>query len=142
MNNHCLINTQEINKYFYIAKNPTVSSLNKFSKNIKKTWKGYEKMFCISKTLKVDILSKIGYKNGIALGLVISAVGSFLFFPAAQASSFNIMLTGLFILGLGFSLQQTAANPLAIVMGNPATGSQRLSFAGGINNVGTTIGPS
>jgi FHS family L-fucose permease-like MFS transporter len=95
----------------------------------------------ISKTLKVDILSKIGYKNGIALGLVISAVGSFLFFPAAQASSFNIMLTGLFIVGLGFSLQQTAANPLAIVMGNPATGSQRLSFAGGINNVGTTIGP-
>ncbi len=95
----------------------------------------------ISKAFKVDILNKIGYKNGIALGLIISAVGSFLFFPAAQASSFNIMLTGLFIVGLGFSLQQTAANPLAIVMGSPSTGSQRLSFAGGINNVGTTIGP-
>lgn len=95
----------------------------------------------ISKTLKTDILNKIGYKNGIALGLVISALGSFLFYPAAQAASFNIMLTGLFIVGLGFSLQQTAANPLAIVMGKPETGSQRLSFAGGINNVGTTIGP-
>jgi len=95
----------------------------------------------ISKYLKTDILNKIGYKNGIALGLIISAFGSFLFFPAAQNASFNIMLTGLFIVGLGFSLQQTAANPLAIVMGNPATGSQRLSFAGGINNVGTTIGP-
>ena len=95
----------------------------------------------ISKAFKVDILNKIGYKNGIALGLIISAVGSFLFFPAAQACSVNIMLTGLFIVGLGFSLQQTAANPLAIVMGNPSTGSQRLSFAGGINNVGTTIGP-
>lgn len=95
----------------------------------------------ISRAFKMDILNKIGYKNGIALGLVISAVGSFLFFPAAQSSSFNIMLTGLFIVGLGFSLQQTAANPLAIVMGSASTGSQRLSFAGGINNVGTTIGP-
>jgi FHS family L-fucose permease-like MFS transporter len=95
----------------------------------------------ISKNLGTDILNKIGYKNGIAIGLIISAIGSFLFFPAAQYASFNIMLTGLFIVGLGFSLQQTAANPLAIVMGNPATGSQRLSFAGGINNVGTTIGP-
>ena len=95
----------------------------------------------ISRSLKVDILSKIGYKNGIAIGLLISALGSFLFLPAAQSSSFSIMLTGLFIVGLGFSLQQTAANPLAIGMGDPATGSQRLSFAGGINNVGTTIGP-
>lgn len=95
----------------------------------------------ISKWLGTDLLNRIGYKNGIAVGLFISALGSILFYPAAQASSFNIMITGLFIVGLGFSLQQTAANPLAIVMGNPATGSQRLSFAGGINNVGTTIGP-
>lgn len=95
----------------------------------------------ISKTLKTDILNKIGYKNGIAIGLLISALGSFLFYPAAQASSFNIMITGLFVVGLGFSLQQTAANPLAIVMGSKSTGAQRLSFAGGINNVGTTIGP-
>jgi FHS family L-fucose permease-like MFS transporter len=51
------------------------------------------------------------------------------------------MLTGLFIVGLGFSLQQTAANPLAIVMGDPKKASQRLSMAGGINNFGTTIGP-
>jgi FHS family L-fucose permease-like MFS transporter len=51
------------------------------------------------------------------------------------------MITGLFIVGLGFSLQQTAANPLAIVMGDPTKGSQRLSLAGGINNIGTTIGP-
>ncbi|MFY8035309.1 MAG: MFS transporter, partial [Flexibacteraceae bacterium] len=47
----------------------------------------------------------------------------------------------LFIVGLGFALQQIAANPLAISMGDPATGSQRLSMAGGINNLGTTIGP-
>src|SRR5574343_1453075 len=51
------------------------------------------------------------------------------------------MISGLFIVGLGFSLQQTAANPLVITIGDPKKGSQRLSMAGGINNVGTTIGP-
>ncbi|MFN5182316.1 MAG: MFS transporter [Bacteroidota bacterium] len=95
----------------------------------------------ISGILKKDLLAKLGYKNGIALGLAISAIGTFLFYPAAEMSSFYIMITGLFIVGLGFSLQQTAANPLAIVMGDPAKGSQRLSLAGGINNFGTTIGP-
>jgi MFS transporter, FHS family, L-fucose permease len=95
----------------------------------------------ISYFLKGDILNKIGYKNGIALGLVISALGTLLFYPAANTASFPLMLSGLFIVGLGFSLQQTAANPLAIVMGDPKTGAQRLSMAGGINNFGTTIGP-
>ncbi len=88
-----------------------------------------------------DILNRLGYKNGIALGLLISAIGTFLFYPAAQFTSFNWMIAGLFIVALGFSLQQTAANPLVIRMGNPELGSQRLSLAGGINNVGTTIGP-
>src|SRR6185312_13476239 len=98
--------------------------------------------YFISKATKGgDILNTIGYKNGIALGLVISALGTLLFYPAAETASFGIMITGLFIVGLGFSLQQTAANPLAISMGDPKTGSQRLSLAGGINNFGTTIGP-
>jgi len=97
--------------------------------------------FVVSKAMGGDILNKIGYKNGISLGLIISALGTLLFYPAAQNASFNLMITGLFIVGLGFSLQQTAANPLAIVMGDPKTGSQRLSMAGGINNFGTTIGP-
>ena len=95
----------------------------------------------ISKINGGDILNRLGYKNGIALGLVISACGTLLFYPAAELVSFPLMITGLFIVALGFSLQQTAANPLAIVMGDPAKGSQRLSLAGGINNVGTTIGP-
>ena len=95
----------------------------------------------ISKLYGSDILNKIGYKNGIALGLVISACGTLLFYPAAQLVSFSLMITGLFIVALGFSLQQTAANPLAIVMGDSSKGSQRLSLAGGVNNIGTTIGP-
>ncbi|MBD0295064.1 MAG: MFS transporter, partial [Flavisolibacter sp.] len=97
--------------------------------------------FAISKASGGDILNRIGYKNGIALGLIISAAGTLLFYPAAENASFLLMITGLFIVGLGFSLQQTAANPLAIVMGDPRNGSQRLSMAGGVNNIGTTIGP-
>ncbi|MBL0330550.1 MAG: MFS transporter [Bacteroidetes bacterium] len=97
--------------------------------------------FLLSKMSGGDILNKIGYKNGISLGLMISAIGAFLFYPAAESESFGLMITGLFIIGLGFSLQQTAANPLAITIGDPKKGAQRLSLAGGINNIGTTIGP-
>ncbi len=97
--------------------------------------------YIVSKIIGQDILNRIGYKNGIALGLVISACGTLLFIPAADNVSFPLMISGLFIVALGFSLQQTAANPLAITMGDSKTGSQRLSLAGGVNNVGTTIGP-
>jgi FHS family L-fucose permease-like MFS transporter len=97
--------------------------------------------FAISKAIGQDLLNKIGYKNGISIGLMISALGTLLFYPAAETASFPLVITGLFIVGLGFSLQQTAANPLAIVMGDHRTGSQRLSMAGGVNNFGTTIGP-
>jgi len=95
----------------------------------------------ISALLKQDLVNRIGYKNGLALGLVVSALGTLLFYPAANLSSFPLMLSGLFIVGLGFSLQQTVANPLAIALGPIKTGSQRLTLAGGINNFGTTIGP-
>ncbi|MFT4093684.1 MAG: MFS transporter [Niabella sp.] len=95
----------------------------------------------ISKVIGKDLLQSLGYKNGIAVGLIISALGTLVFYPAAQTESFGLFITGLFIVGLGFSLQQTAANPLAIIMGDPKLGSQRLSMAGGVNNFGTTIGP-
>jgi FHS family L-fucose permease-like MFS transporter len=89
----------------------------------------------------VDLVTKIGYKNGLMTGLFISAFGTLMFIPAAWYNSFALMLSGLFIVGLGFSLQQIVANPLTIALGSPETGSQRLSMAGGINNIGTTIGP-
>ena len=95
----------------------------------------------ISVVIKQDFINKIGYKNGLALGLTISALGTLLFYPAANMHSFPLMLSGLFTVGLGFSLQQTVANPLAIALGPITTGSQRLTLAGGINNLGTTIGP-
>ncbi|MFZ6798718.1 MFS transporter [Undibacterium sp. Di24W] len=95
----------------------------------------------VSGLIKEDLINRIGYKNGLALGLGISALGTLLFYPAANTGSFPLMLSGLFIVGLGFSLQQTAANPLAIALGSHETGSQRLTLAGGVNNFGTTIGP-
>jgi len=97
--------------------------------------------FVISAALKKDVLNKIGYRNGLALGLIISAAGTLLFIPASNNASFAMLISGLFIVGLGFALQQIAANPLAIQMGDPSKGNIRLSMAGGINNVGTTIGP-
>lgn len=95
----------------------------------------------ISKAIKQDLVNKIGYKNGLFVGLLISATGTLLFYPAANIGSYPLMISGLFIVGLGFSLQQIVANPLSIEVGPVETGSQRLTMAGGINNLGTTIGP-
>src|ERR1700712_2604062 len=97
--------------------------------------------FFVSKAYGGDILNKYGYKNGIAVGLILSALGTLLFYPAAETASFYLMITGLFIVGLGFSLQQIAANALVVALGDPQTGAQRLSLTGGVNNFGTTIGP-
>lgn len=92
-------------------------------------------------SLKGDVLSKFGYKKTLAFGLFISALGAFLFIPAASMANFWVFLLALFIVGLGFSVQQIVANPLAIQMGSPETGAHRLTMAGGINSLGTTIGP-
>lgn len=92
-------------------------------------------------SLKSDVLQKFGYKKTLSFGLVVSAIGAFLFVPAATNASFVFFLAALFIVGLGFSVQQIVANPLAIKMGSPDTGAHRLTLAGGINSLGTTIGP-
>ncbi|TXC81693.1 sugar MFS transporter [Luteibaculum oceani] len=96
--------------------------------------------FILSKT-SGDPLNKIGYKRGLILGLVISALGSFCFIPAAKLGSYPLMLGGLFVVGLGFALQQIVANPFVIALGEAKTGSHRINLAGAINSLGTTIGP-
>ncbi len=88
-----------------------------------------------------DPLNKIGYKKGLVLGLLISAIGAAGMVPAASEQSFALMLTALFVIGLGFALQQIVANPYVIALGDPATGAYRASFAQGVNSFGTTIGP-
>jgi len=88
-----------------------------------------------------DLVAKWGYKRSIVYGLLFSALGAVAMIIAVNANTFEGMLFGLFIVALGFSLQQTAAQPFAISLGDPATGTSRVNLAGGINSFGTTIGP-
>jgi FHS family L-fucose permease-like MFS transporter len=88
-----------------------------------------------------DIINKIGYKRGIIYGLFISVIGALLIIPSANAENFNAILASLFVVALGFSIQQTCAQPFAIALGDPATGSHRLNLGGGVNSLGTTLGP-
>lgn len=88
-----------------------------------------------------DPLSRIGYKKGLILGLLTSAAGTLLFIPAAGYESFGLFLTGLFVVALGFALQQIVANPYVIALGEPSTGAHRASLAQGINSLGTMISP-
>jgi MFS transporter, FHS family, L-fucose permease len=98
-------------------------------------------LFITSNVIGNDILNKIGYKKGIIYGLLISVVGALLIIPSANAGSFMAILVSLFIVALGFSLQQTAAQPFAISLGDPSTGSHRLNLGGSVNSLGTTLGP-
>src|ERR1700712_979398 len=98
-------------------------------------------LYYASQISRIDIMNKLGYKNGIIYGLVISALGALLMVPAVNSGSFGFILGAFFVIALGFSLQQTAANPFVIVLGTPETGSNRLNLAGGVNNFGTLLGP-
>lgn len=88
-----------------------------------------------------DVVGKWGYKKSIVYGLLFSALGAGAMIVAVKSNVYLGMLIGLFIVALGFSLQQTAANPFAISLGDPKTGAGRVNLGGGINSFGTTIGP-
>jgi FHS family L-fucose permease-like MFS transporter len=96
--------------------------------------------FIISATTS-DPIARMGYKNGVVVGLLISATGSALFWPAATLLSYPLFLGGLFIVGLGFAMLQIAANPYVTILGPERTASSRLNLAQAFNSVGTTIGP-
>lgn len=88
-----------------------------------------------------DPINRIGYKKGIIIGLLLSGVGSLLFYPAAQFHIYGFFLSALFVLGLGFTLLQIAANPYVAILGPEKSASARLNLAQGFNSLGTTIGP-
>jgi FHS family L-fucose permease-like MFS transporter len=88
-----------------------------------------------------DPINKIGYKNGIIIGLVVAGIGCFLFYPAAQYKLYGFFLAALFILGLGFTMLQIAANPYVSILGSPETASSRLNMSQAFNSLGTTIAP-
>jgi len=88
-----------------------------------------------------DPIAKIGYKNGVVIGLLISATGSAMFWPAAVLMQYPLFLAALFVVGLGFAMLQIAANPYVTILGPEKTASSRLNLAQGFNSIGTTIGP-
>ncbi len=88
-----------------------------------------------------DPINKIGYKKGIITGLLVSGVGALLFYPAAQFHMYGFFLSALFVMGLGFTLLQIAANPYVAILGSPESASSRLNLAQGFNSLGTTIAP-
>jgi FHS family L-fucose permease-like MFS transporter len=98
-------------------------------------------LFFMSSLIGKDLVGTWGYKKSIVFGLLFSALGAVAMITAVNANSFYGMLFGLFMVALGFSLQQTAAQPFAISLGDPSTATSRVNLGGGINSFGTTIGP-
>jgi MFS transporter, FHS family, L-fucose permease len=98
-------------------------------------------LFAVGALKGSDPVAKWGYKKGIVYGLLFSALGAAAMILAVNLGTFPGMLAGLFIVALGFSLQQTAAQPFAIALGDPSTGTSRVTLGGAINSFGTTIGP-
>ena len=87
------------------------------------------------------IVTRLGYKNGILIGLGTMTVGCLLFYPAAGVRSYNLFLLALFVLASGITLLQVAANPFVAVLGKPETASSRLTLTQAFNSLGTTIAP-
>jgi len=88
-----------------------------------------------------DPINRIGYKNGVIIGLLLAASGSALFYPAAIMTSYPFFLFALFVVGNGFAMLQIAANPYVTILGPERTASSRLNLSQAFNSFGTTIGP-
>ena len=88
------------------------------------------------------ILSKIGYKRGIIVGLVTMGVGCLLFYPAASMRVFGIFMLAYFTLAAGITFLQVAANPYVTVLGPERTASSRLNLSQAFNSLGTAIAPA
>ncbi len=88
-----------------------------------------------------SIIKKIGYKSGVILGLVLVAIGSFLFFPAAKVPSFPFFLFAIFVMASGVVFLQVAANPYVTALGPSETASGRLNLTQALNSIATTLAP-
>lgn len=87
------------------------------------------------------ILEKVGFKNGMALGLIIMGIGSLIFVPAAMTRMYSLFLLGLFVQGLGLAVLQTASNPYITVLGPIESAAKRISFMGIANKVAGILSP-
>ncbi|MHC4854619.1 MAG: MFS transporter [Planctomycetota bacterium] len=96
--------------------------------------------FVISVT-RGDPIARIGYQRGMVIGLLITGLGAFLFYPAADRVSYGFFLAAYFVLGFGLALVQISANPYVAVLGSEKTVSSRLNLSQGFNSLGTVLGP-
>jgi FHS family L-fucose permease-like MFS transporter len=87
------------------------------------------------------IINRFGYKKGIIAGLLVFSLGSFLFIPAANTRTFEVFLLGLFIIGCGLTILETAANPYATKLGDPEGATTRLNFAQSFNGLAAFLAP-
>lgn len=81
------------------------------------------------------VLKKTGFKNGMSVGLLTMAVGAMIFIPAAQTRNYSWFLTGLFVIGSGLALLQTASNPYVAVLGPMESAARRIAIMGICNKV-------
>lgn len=99
--------------------------------------------FFISYTLMAipssAVLKKTGFKNGMSLGLLVMAIGTLIFIPAAKSVSYPLFLVGLFLIGIGLTVLQTASNPYATILGPRESAAQRISFLGIANKLAGII---
>jgi L-fucose:H+ symporter permease len=86
-------------------------------------------------------MKRFGYKQGIVFGLLLFAVGAFLFFPAANTREYGFFLGALFVIASGLTFLETAANPYINALGNPETATQRLNLAQSFNGLAATLAP-
>lgn len=87
------------------------------------------------------LMKRFGYKAGIITGLLLFALGSFLFIPAANTQLYEFFLAALFIIACGLTILETAANPYVSLLGDPATSTRRLNFAQSFNGLAATLAP-
>ncbi|PPL04620.1 L-fucose:H+ symporter permease [Parapedobacter indicus] len=86
-------------------------------------------------------MKRFGYKQGIVFGLLLFALGAFLFFPAANTREYGFFLIALFVIASGLTFLETAANPYISVLGDPGTATQRLNLAQSFNGLAATLAP-
>lgn len=98
-------------------------------------------IYFIVSTTSGDPINRIGYKNGVVIGLLVCALGTGLFLPATILISYPFFLAALFIEGLGVTILQIAANPYVTILGPERTASSRLNLSQAFNSVGTTLAP-
>jgi len=87
------------------------------------------------------LIDKVGYQQGIVIGLLTTAAGCCLFYPSASLHLYSLFLFGFFVLASGITILQVAANPYVAALGPETTAASRLNLAQAANSFGTTVGP-